>query len=143
MTKPTDAQLAALGAAFDTFAQRFKLAEAVDAEPSLNEIDKQALLYVAGHPDCGPTDIARHFGVANTTLTSAADRLVKRGLLDRSRPEGDRRAVALRLSEAGKERVNAFMAAHREMYRSLLAPLSTDDRDHLIRIMTKIANNEG
>ena len=141
-TKPTDDQLAALGAAFETFARRYKVADALRAEQPLNEIDRQTLMYVADHPDCGPSDVARFLGVPNTTLTSAADRLAKRKLLDRQRVEGDRRAVALRLSEEGKARVAAFMAAHREMYRSLLGPLTVSERNELIRLMTKIVKND-
>lgn len=142
MTTPTNEQLAALGAAFDALAPRFKVVEAAVGEQPLAEIDKQTLVYVANNPGSGPTDIARHFGVASTTLTSAADRLVKRGLLDRSRPEADRRAVALHLTDAGDALVASLKAAYQEMYRRLLAPLSSTDRDHLIRIMSALANNE-
>jgi len=141
MTKPTDDQLAALGAAFETFARRYKLADALRAE-QLNEIDRQTLFYVSDHPECGPSDIARFLGVPNTTLTSATDRLVKRRLLERQRVEGDRRAVALRLSEEGKARVNALMSAQRGMYRSFLEPLSVSERNDLIRLMTKIVHHD-
>jgi len=99
MTKPTDSQLATLGAAFETFTRRYKLAEAISAEKPLNEIDKQTLFYVAQHPACGPSDVARFLGTANTTISSATDRMVKRGYLKRERVEDDRRAVALRLSD--------------------------------------------
>lgn len=142
MTKPSDAQLAALGAALDAFARRYKVAESLSGELPLNEVDKQVLLLVAEHSDCGPTDAARLLNVATTTLTSAADRLEKKGLLERVRLASDRRAVALRLSEAGRVRVDAFLDMHRNMYRKLLAPLSSDERNELIRLMTKVAQNE-
>ena len=141
MSKPTDDQLAALGAAFETFARRYKLADALRAE-QLNEMDRQTLLYVSDHPECGPSDVARFLGVPNTTLTSATDRLVKRKLLERQRVEGDRRAVALRLSEEGKARVNVLMSAQRGMYRSLLEPLSVSERNELIRLMAKIVHHD-
>ena len=141
-TKPTDQQLAALGAAFETFARRYKVADAMRAEQPLNEIDRQTLLYVAEHPGCGPSDVARFLGVPNTTLTSATDRLDKRGLLGRQRVEGDRRAVALQLSEEGRARVDAFTSAYRGMYRSLLEPLSVAEREELIRLMTKIVHHD-
>lgn len=142
MTKPSNAQLAALGAALDAFARRYKIAENLSGELPLNEVDKQVLLLVAEHPDCGPTDAARLLNVAATTLTSAADRLEKKGLLERVRLASDRRAVALRLSEAGRARVDAFLDMHRTMYRNLLAPLSSDERNEFIRLMTKVAQNE-
>lgn len=138
MTKPTDEQLATLGAAFDTFARRYKLADALRIDKPLNEVDKQTLLYVGEHPGCGPTDVARFLGVANTTISSATDRLVKRGLLERERAEDDRRAVALRLSAEGEAYVGAQVQAHQDMYRLMLERLSPAERDHFIAMITKI-----
>lgn len=138
MTRPTDDQLASLGAAFDTFARRYKLLDALGSETQLNELDKQTLIYVADHPGCGPTDIARFLAVPNTTISSATDRLVKRGLLERHRPEDDRRAVALQLSAEGKTRADAIKAAHRDLYRRMLEPLTPAERKGLIRMITKI-----
>jgi len=142
MKTPTDDELASLGAAFEAFARRYKLLDAVGSEPQLNELDKQTLLYVAQHPGCGPTDVARFLGVPNTTISSSTDRLVKRGLLERHRPEGDRRAVALRLSAGGKVRADAIAAAYRDLYRRMLDPLSPAERKTLIRMMGKIVQNE-
>src|SRR3546814_9216032 len=70
---PTDHQLAMLGAAFDAFSRRYKLAEALSSDKPLNELDKQTLLYVADHPACGPSDVARFLGVANTTISRSEE----------------------------------------------------------------------
>ena len=142
MTTPTDDQLASLGAAFDAFARRYKLLDALGSGTQLNELDKQTLLYVVDHPDCGPSDVARFLAVPNTTISSSTDRLVKRGLLERHRPEGDRRAVALRLSADGKARADAIATAHRELYRRMLEPLSPTERKNFIRMITKIVYDE-
>lgn len=142
MATPTDDQLASLGAAFDAFARRYKLLEPPGSGTQLNELDKQTLLYVADHPGCGPTDVARFLAVPNTTISSSTDRLAKRGLLERHRPEGDRRAVALRLSADGKARADAIVTAHRDLYRRMLEPLSPAERKNFIRMITKIVYNE-
>ncbi|OWK29912.1 MarR family winged helix-turn-helix transcriptional regulator [Sphingomonas mucosissima] len=142
MTMPTDEELAALGAAFDLFARRYKLAEALGPEKPLNELDKQILSYVAKNDGCGPTDIARYLGVANTTVSSATDRLVKRELLRRQRPEADRRAVALHLTPAGEGRVAALQAMYGELHRRMLAPLDAEERRQMIAMMAKVANDD-
>lgn len=142
MTKPTDDQIAALGAVFDAFTRRYKLADALGAGRALNELDKQALLYIFDQPGCGPSDVARFLGVANTTITSATDRLVKRGLLVRRRAEGDRRAVALVLSAQGEACVVDIRAAYRQLYDRMLEPLSAAERDSLIGMLEKIASND-
>lgn len=142
MTSPTDHQLSTLGAAFERFTRRYKLAEAMSAEKPLNELDKQTMLYVADHPGCGPSDVARFLGTANTTISSATDRLVKRGLLARSRVEENRRAVALKLSGQGEAYVAAQRKLHRELYRVMLAPLSPAERDQFIAMITKIVHHD-
>lgn len=142
MTTPTDAQLSAIAAAFDTFSRRFKMAGSMATDPPLNEVDKQMLYYVAEHHDCSPTDVARFLSVPATTLTSVADRLVKKKLLERHRAETDRRAVVLHLTDSGKQLVDTLMAAYMDMYRTLLEPLAPTEQDEFIRIITKIAQNE-
>lgn len=139
---PTNEELAALGDAFDLFTRRYKLAEALGPEKPLNEVDKQVLFYVAKNPGCGPTDAARFLGVANTTITSATDRLVKRDLVVRQRPEADRRAVALLLTAAGRIRVKALMAMYGELHRRMLEPLTAAERRQLIAMMAKITSYE-
>ncbi|MFZ3485140.1 MarR family winged helix-turn-helix transcriptional regulator [Sphingomonas sp. 3-13AW] len=142
MTTPTVDQLAALGAAFDVFTRRYKLAEALGPVKPLNEVDKQVLFYVAQNDGCGPTDVARFLGVANTTISSATDRLAKAGLLKRERPEQDRRAVALRLTPQGQARVNALQSAYHAMYLRMLEPLTTDEQHAFIALIEKIVRDE-
>lgn len=139
MTTPTDEQIADLGTALDGFARRFKLTDATSGKP-LAEIDKQILLYVEKHPGCGPTDAARFLGVATTTISSATDRLAKRGLLTRHRLEDDRRAVALRLTGEGRTYVAAHKQAYLVMFKTMLERLSPKERDSFVAMMTKIAS---
>jgi DNA-binding MarR family transcriptional regulator len=142
MAVPTPDQLAALGTAFETFARRYKLADALGSDKPLNELDKLVLYFVARHPGCGPTDVARDLAVPGTTISSATDRLVKRGLLERKRPEANRRAVALRLSAQGEARFAALQSAYHAMHLSMLEPLTPGERDTLITLMTKIVSHE-
>ncbi|MCG6114020.1 MAG: MarR family transcriptional regulator [Mesorhizobium sp.] len=139
MTKPTDKQIADLGAALEVFARRFKLTDAAAGRP-LAEIDNQILLFVERQPGCGPTDVARFLGVATTTVSSATDRLAKRGLLARKRPEDDRRAVSLELTEPGATYVAAHKQAYLAMFKTMLERLSPEERDSLVAMMTKIVS---
>ena len=139
MTMPTDEQITRLGAALDVFARRFKLTDAASGKP-LAEIDKQILLYVDKNPGCGPTDVARFFGVATTTISSATDRLARRGLLARHRPEVDRRAVALKLTNDGETYVAAHNQAYLAMFKTILERLSPEERDSFVAMMTKISS---
>lgn len=142
MNEPTDEQMTKVGAAFDAFTRRHKLADGGGSERPLNELDKQVLLFAAGNPGCGPSDVARFLAVPSTTISSATDRLAKRGLLERERIEGDRRAISLRLSAAGETTVTALRQVHQNLYRMMLRRLSPDEREQFIAIITKIVYNE-
>lgn len=142
MTEPTDEQMTKIGAAFDAFTRRHKLADAGGADRPLNELDKQVLLFTSDNPGCGPSDVARFLAVPNTTISSATDRLVKRGLLDRDRIETDRRAIALRLSKNGERTAVALRQVHQNLYRMMLQRLSPIEREQFISIITKIVYHE-
>jgi DNA-binding MarR family transcriptional regulator len=142
MNKPTDEQITKIGAAFDAFTRRHKLADAGGADRPLNELDKQVLLFTGDNPGCGPSDVARFLAVPNTTISSATDRLVKRGLLDRDRIETDRRAIALRLSKDGEDTAVALRQVHQDLYRMMLQRLSPIEREQFISIITKIVYYE-
>ena len=138
MNKPTDEQITKIGTAFDAFTRRHKLADAGGADRPLNELDKQVLLFTGDNPGCGPSDVARFLAVPNTTISSATDRLVKRGLLDRDRIKTDRRAIALRLSKDGEDTAVALRQVHQDLYRMMLQRLSPIEREQFINIITKI-----
>src|ERR1700730_19399415 len=96
MTEPTQEQVEQLTRAFERFTRRFKVAEAAAAaENSLNALDVQTLVFVYDNPGCGVGDVARYLNVAMTTMSSAIDRLVKKALVERRRPEDNRRVVGL------------------------------------------------
>ncbi|MCY0095994.1 MarR family winged helix-turn-helix transcriptional regulator [Hoeflea ulvae] len=143
MSTPTHSQAAALRTAIDTLMRRFKIAESeVSGGKHLNQIDMQVMLYVSAHEACGPTDIARHLGVAPTTITSATDRLARHDYLRRERPEEDRRAIALRLTPDGESYVSNLIDVQTDHCRMMLEALSGGDQDTLIRLISTIAKNE-
>jgi DNA-binding MarR family transcriptional regulator len=138
MTIPADEDLKALAEAFDRFTRRYKLTEALRSDTPLGELDKHVLVRIAREPDSGPGDIARFLGLPATTLSSAVDRLVRRGLIARERHPADRRAVTLALTPAGRARVDALLAGYEQLHRAMLEPLTAEERRQLVAIMQKI-----
>ncbi|HBM60173.1 MarR family winged helix-turn-helix transcriptional regulator [Salipiger marinus] len=142
MKDPTNDQVAELAAALDRLSRRFKLSDASLGGRPLAEIDKHILQHVAAQPGCGPSDVARAFGIALTTISSATDRLAKRGLLQRLRPSDDRRAVALQLTDEGVAYAEAQRAAHQTMFRAMLDQLLPEERPVFIGLIGKISSSE-
>jgi DNA-binding MarR family transcriptional regulator len=143
MSEPTSEQVEQLTRAFERFTRRFKVAEAAAAaENALNALDAQTLTYIDVNPGCGMGDVARYLNVAMTTMSSAIDRLVKKTLVERRRPEDDRRSVALSATDQGHQVVEETVAGYRNACRMMLISLDPSEQRELIRLTEKIAGYE-
>lgn len=99
-------------------------------------------MFVCDNPGCGVGDVARYLNVAMTTMSSAIDRLVKKALVERRRPEDNRRAVALTATDQGRQVVQDHVAGFREACRMMLRSLEPREQSELIRLSEKIADHE-
>ena len=143
MIEPTSEQLEQLTRAFERFTRRFKVAEAAAAaDNALNALDAQTLLFVSENPDCGLGDVARDLGVAPTTMSSAVDRLVRKAMIERRRPEDDRRTIALTATVKGRQVIKDHKAGYQTACLAMLRALDPDERGELIRLTEKIAGVE-
>ncbi|KAB2685792.1 MarR family winged helix-turn-helix transcriptional regulator [Brucella pseudogrignonensis] len=141
MTQPTPDQIEQLAVAFERFTRRFKVAEATAAmQNSLNALDIQALLYIDEHPGCTLGDVARHLQVALTTMSSSVDRLVRREIIQRQRPETNRRSVALSLTDKGHQVVAGYIDGYRASCKAMLEALDPADQIRFLHLTQQIAN---
>ena len=105
----------------------------------LNPADIQSLRFIAEHPACMSSTLAAYLGVVPTTATSVVDRLVKRGFVCRTRPEDNRRAVALSLTQEGAAAFERIDAEERATSGRMLDALAAEEREHFVEAMAKIA----
>lgn len=142
MTNPIDKQVDALRVAIDKLTRRFKIAEtASDDGPKLNPIDLQAMFFIADHPNCTASEVSQHLGVAATTMSAVADRLVQHGLITRERVSSNRRIVSLALSGEGLRRVDAAVQTQSDHCRAMLSALEPDERIGFLTAIAKIADS--
>ncbi|GFE64805.1 MarR family winged helix-turn-helix transcriptional regulator [Litoreibacter roseus] len=102
--------------------------------------DIQSLRFISQNPGCMSAELANHLAIVPTTATSIVDRLVRRGLVLRERPETNRRAVALSLSEQGQFAWTQIDAEEKETMKLMLSALPEEDREQFVRSMTTIAH---
>lgn len=103
------------------------------------EFDVLAALRRAGRPYAlSPGQLLEQTMVTSGTMTNRVDRLEVRGLVQRLPHPADRRAVRVRLTPRGKDRVDAALAdlLHRE--RDLLKGLSRTDQDALSTLLRRV-----
>ena len=86
----------------------------------------------------GMAELAKRFGVEKATLTGLVDRAEQRGLVRRSPVPGDRRALHVTLTDAGRRAATAFHSEATEELNHLLWALPSTDREDFRRAIGKI-----
>ena len=91
-------------------------------------------------PDCAKnmTSVARELEVTTGTLTIAVNSLVKKGYVDRTRSEEDRRVVLISLSGKGKKAYLHHRRFHEQMIDAILKELSEEDQKTLEGARSKL-----
>jgi DNA-binding MarR family transcriptional regulator len=75
-----------------------------------------------------------------STTADVVDRLMKRGLLERTRDPNDRRRNILRLTAGGAGLLQAIAPRTETMNAHLISVLPTDDQAELIRLLRTFVN---
>jgi DNA-binding MarR family transcriptional regulator len=116
-----------------TFMKSFAAAP-IWGEVSMKEYDVLYALTKADAP-VRLTDLHRRVLLSQPALSRMVDRLVERGLVERCEDAGDRRAVRLTLTEAGREHQREVGRAHaRDVAEAMTAEVSDGDLEELMRI---------
>ena len=100
------------------------------------EFDVLAALRRSGPPyRLTPGQLVRETGVTSGTMTNRVDRLAARALVGREEHPADGRGVLVRLTDQGRETVDATLADLLAAERAMLDGLAEDDRAQLVRML--------
>ncbi|NCT92754.1 MarR family transcriptional regulator [Cellulomonas sp. APG4] len=100
------------------------------------EFDVLSALRRAGEPyQLSPGTLVTQTLVTSGTMTNRIDRLAARGLVERLPAPSDRRGVLVRLTPAGRARVDAALEDLLRVERGLLADLPDADRARLADLL--------
>ncbi|WP_026414373.1 MarR family winged helix-turn-helix transcriptional regulator [Actinomadura oligospora] len=96
------------------------------------EFDVLTALRRAGAPyELSPGRLLRATLVTSGTMTNRIDRLTAAGLVERHPDPADKRGVLVRLTDAGRTRVDAAFSALLEREHAILEALTPGDRETL------------
>lgn len=149
MTRAADpidpGQIHSLTAAVTALVRQFKLepgllAGSAYADLHMNDVSLLSILAEAG--DWTVRGLAQALCAPDSTVSSALDRLEGRGLIERRRRTSDRRVMRVDLTEDGRKLTDRLRAGQLENSRNMLARLTPEDRDHLVRLVAAIAQRE-
>jgi DNA-binding MarR family transcriptional regulator len=85
-----------------------------------------------------PSEIARWLQRSPNSISMLADRMVRAGLIKRTRDRIDRRVVNLTISDRGKEALKPATQAGWDFIQEIISPLSYEDRRTLINLLKMI-----
>jgi DNA-binding MarR family transcriptional regulator len=100
-----------------------------------------ALSYLARQPAGTQLALAEGIRYDKTRLIGLLDELERDGLITRKPDPSDRRARTVNLTPAGKKRHAAAQADVRAMEDEFLGDLSATERDRLLRVLARLAND--
>lgn len=96
---------------------------------SMTEIHTIEVIGLEGERTMG--EIAHDLRITVGTLTTAINKLIKKGYVERKRIEEDRRVVLVSLTEAGKEVYKKHYVFHEDMIRSMSGIFSNEEKEVL------------
>lgn len=137
-----DGQAHTLAALLSVLMRRFKLEPgllASSAYADLHANDAGLLSVLTEADDWTVKTLAQTLGAADSTVSSALDRLEARGLVGRTRLERDRRVMGVNLTPEGFALIARLREAQLGNSRALLERLTDFDRDQLLRLLAIIA----
>ncbi|MEO0359846.1 MAG: MarR family transcriptional regulator [Pseudomonadota bacterium] len=101
--------------------------------------DFQSLTFIAERGEASLGALAAHLGVAATTATSVADRLVRKGLASRHVHAGDGRSRVLRPTEEGATLAKRIVAQDLVNMNAVLDALAPHERRPFVGMMARVA----
>ena len=102
---------------------------AVEEDAGVSGTDAAALVTLRNYAEGEPLDLLRRaLAISHPGVVRLADRLQARGLVERQRSDRDGRAVALRLTAAGRRSADAALAARADAIDAALETLDPGQR---------------
>jgi DNA-binding MarR family transcriptional regulator len=126
---------------YDTLVQAIRRARGTAmASPAGLTLSQYGLLQPLGDRGCARvSELSAEAGIAAPTASRMLDVLERRGLVERARPAGDRRAVEVRLTRPGRELLAAEHEWLRGRQRAFYASLPSVERELAPDLLLRLA----
>ncbi len=103
---------------------------------SITEIHTLEAIGLSGEKSM--SEIAAKLEITTGTLTTAIDKLIKKGYVERNRSSYDRRIVYIALTKKGKLAYRMHERFHYKMVKNVISDLNEDEAQALIRGLGKL-----
>lgn len=82
--------------------------------------------------------LAEQLDVSLPNVTGIVERMVERGIVERSRPHDDRRVVEVRICAAGLELLDEIDMVKRQQMAKVISRLSPEQQERALRTFTEL-----
>ena len=93
---------------------------------------------IGAYSETSMSEIAQKLNITVSTLTTAINKLIKKGYVERKRIEEDRRVVLVKLNKRGKLAFRLHQRFHGEMINNAIEGLSLDEEEILLSSLNKL-----
>lgn len=118
--------------------QRVMYKESVQKSTGMTTSQIFILRYLDKHQQRKASDIAKVAGLSPGAVTQVCDELVRLGLVDRARSTEDRRVVHVRITDAGRSRLEGIRRRRAEQTQRILQLLGPRDSEEFMRIIGRV-----
>lgn len=84
--------------------------------------------------------LAEKLGIGHGVATRLVDRLVEKGLVERTRDENDRRVVLVSLSESGSHSASRVTEVARETIKSVFEGVTVRERQEFLQMLKRLTD---
>lgn len=113
------------------------------AEEEVTLPQYRALVVLATRGPQRMTELADALEVNQSTVTRMCDRLDRKGLIERERPEDNRRIVIVTIAPTGRQLVGAVMRRRRSLIRAILRKMTPGAQHDLVAALAAFAEAAG
>ena len=144
MSKHSDAEVETMARElmrhFDLLAAEFLVPQ---ESSNVSRTEVAVLRLLADQGPSNMSDVSAGAGVALSSATGVVDRLVERKLVERERPESDRRTVQVRLTARGRRALHDFQTDRVRLGLAMLQRLEPGERDTLLSLFRRMTTPAG
>lgn len=106
----------------------------------ISQRDATLLAHLSEQTPAAQSDLARHLGVAKSTLSEALTYLEERGFVTREASREDARTIVIRRTTAGTQAMSSGSVLESDRLRAALERLSPAERDSVVQGLETLAH---
>jgi DNA-binding MarR family transcriptional regulator len=112
-----------------------------DAGLDVTSVQFAAMDVLFAKPGIDQATIAALIACDRATTGAVIDRLVTKGLVERTNSQEDRRSKIVRLTEPGKQLYQSLLAIVKKVQDEMLEPLTHNERARFLALAVKVIGN--